>query len=322
MNKETELLYAKLAEKRLDAKKQKLDAAGIVFAEGQLEAVEQTLYQTIFAPRDSFSNIPVSTEYNPEATSITYETATRTGVANTMHKDGDDRARADVSLARDSAVVFEGGASYDYTVGNADVAALTGFDLAKERANAAGLMIAEWHDKVALNGHDLPGVTGFANDANVATAQAAQTWTSGTTTGGKMFQDVATAINRIAEASDGAHKCNRVAMPIGVWSALAVTRFDTTSSFTVLEKLRANYPMVEFVQWSALKDEGAGSDGRIIAYERSASNMLYRATVVYDEDLPVRGNFKFNVACRGRAAGTVIRYPLAVKFQDVTLSSF
>lgn len=315
-------LYAKIAERRLDEKKQKLDAAGIVFNTSELEAVEQTIYETIFTPRDSFRHIPISSEYNPSTESITYEVATRTGIANTIHKDADDRARADVSLARFSAVVREGGAAYDYTVDNSNVALLTGFDLASERAKAAAMMIAEWHDKVALSGHDL-GVTGFANNTDVAVAKAKQTWTAGSTTGATMFTDVAGALNKIPEGSDGAHRATNCALSIGVWNALAITRFDATNGDTVLEKLRQNFPMVEFTQWAALKDKAAaGGDHRIIAYEKNPQNMVYRATVIYDEDLPVRGNFKFNVACRGRAAGVTVRYPLAVKYQDLALSGF
>ena len=77
--------YAKLAEKRVDTKSQILDAAGIVFATGDLEAVEGTLYETIFTPLESLSHVPVATNYSPVATTISYETATRTGVAKTMH---------------------------------------------------------------------------------------------------------------------------------------------------------------------------------------------------------------------------------------------
>lgn len=323
MDKNTQELYAKLAEQRLDSKRQLLDAAGIVFATNEMEEVERSIYETIFTPRDSFRHIPVSTEYNPAARSITYEVAERTGVANTMSRNADDRNRADVFLARHSVTVEEGGASYDYTVDNQNVRELTNFDLASERAKAAALMVAEWHDNVALNGYDIAsGATGFANNADIATAKATQTWTSGTTTGDTMYVDIAGAINKIAEGSDGAHNGNSCALPITVWNVLAITPFNASSDLTVLGKLRMEFPEVTFTKWAKLKDQGAGSTNRVIAYEKNPTNMVYRATVIYDEDLPVRGNFKFKVDARGRSAGVTVRYPLAAKYQDITLSGY
>lgn len=318
MNKD---IYAKLAEQRFDSKVKLFDSWGIAVETAELEALESTIYETITTPTEALNFVPVDQGYNPTVESISYKESTRTGVAKTMDSDSDDRPTVGTYVKKLSASVHEGGAAYTYSVDSGDRAKLTGFNEVAEDARACALAIAEWHDKVCLNGNGISGITGFANNASVAEAtDATQTWTLGTTTGDAMFQDVAYLINRIVEDSKGAHKANSLVLPINVWNALAITRFDTTSSFTALEKLRANFPQVKIDQWSALATAGTSSASRMIAYEKSPRNMVYRATVLYDEDLPFRRNFKFEVAARGRAAGVTFRYPLAAKYQDITIA--
>lgn len=314
-------IYAKLAEQRFDAKVRLFDSWGIAVETAELEALEGSIYETIMEPTDALRFVPVDTGYNPTVESISYKESTRTGVAKTIGSDSDDRPTVGTYVKKLSASVHEGGASYTYSVDSADRAKLTGFNEVAEDARACAMAIAEWHDKVALNGNGISGITGFANNASVAEAvDTTQAWTLGSTTGAAMFQDIAFCINKIAEDSKGAHKATNVALPINVWNGLAITRFDTTSSFTVLEKLRANYPGVAFDQWAALATAGTTAAARVIAYEKSPRNMVYRATVLYDEDLPFRRNFKFEVAARGRSAGVTFRYPLAAKYQDITVA--
>ena len=321
MDEITKKVYAENAQRRIDAKVKLFDSFGIAVERGELEQIEETLYHTIIEPSPALNFVPVDASYNPAVEVVSYKQATRTGIAKTVHGDGDDRPVVSNYVRKVTQDVHEGGAAYTYHVDSADRRALSGFDEVMEDAKAAALAIAEWHDAVCFNGNAIDGVTGFANNASVTEAvDTTQTWTLGTTSGADIFQDIAFLINKVLEDSKGAHKASHVLMPINVWNGLSITRFDTNSPFTVFEKLRANYPQIAFEMWPDLATAGTSSASRVIAYEKKPSNLVYKAPVLFDEDLPYRRNFKFEVAVRGRAAGVLIRNPLAVKYQDITVA--
>ncbi len=327
MNKATRELYAKLAEKRLDSKIAQMkreDSNGVTFNVGQLEELETTIYETLFQPLQTLSMIPVSTEYAPGLDTISYRFSTKTGEAETITRSDQVRPDVDESLEKFPQAVVEGGAAYSYDIVNLETSAIIDYDHVSAKARASAEAVARWHDRRALLGED--GIfTGWANSGtdnggNVPVNPLTNPdWS--TADADQIYSQLAAFLNGIEDAMDGNFQANACQMPIPYFNKLITTRIDSVSGDTILDILKRNFPGVNFVKFAALKgvaNTSATTVNRVIAAAINPSVVEYRATVVYDEAAPDKKGYRWNVESRGRSGGTVIRYPLAMAYTDLT----
>lgn len=327
MNKATRELYAKLAEKRLDSKVAQLkreDSNGITFNLGQLEELETTIYETLFQPLQTLSMIPVSTEYAPGLDTISYRFSTKTGEAETITRSDQVRPDVDESLEKFPQSVIEGGAAYSYDITNLETSAVIDYDHVSAKARASAEAVARWHDRRALVGE--AGIfsgwanSGTDNSGNVPVAPLANPdWSTATAT--QIYEQFAAYLNGVEDAMDGNFAANACQMPIPYFNKLITTRIDSVSGDTIMDVLKRNFPAVSFVKFAALKgvaNTPSTTVNRVIAASISPTVVEYRATVVYDEAAPDKKGYRWNVETRGRSGGTVIRYPLAVRYTDLT----
>lgn len=321
-NKKLKELYLSLAEKRIDSKLADIQAAipnmdseTVVFTRGQLEGLETTIYETLFQPLQTLSMIPVSTEFAPGLTVISYRFSEKTGEAETITRKDQVRPDIDEHLTKFPQEVVEGGASYHYDIGDVESGALLDYDQVNGKARAAVEAVARWHDRRALDGE--PGIfEGFANTSTVPTPTLVDAdW--GTVTPDDLYQTVAQFLNSVEEATEGNFIATSCLMPIAVFNRLTSTRFDNVTGDTVMKVLKENFPNTRFEKFTALAGRGAGGTDRMIAGDLSPRVLQYRATVVYDEAAPDKKGFSWTVECRGRSGGTVIRYPLAMAYGDI-----
>ena len=315
------------AEARIDAKIKNLVNDGmrqdaIVFTRPELEGLETVIYETLFAPRDTLSNIPVSNMFAPGHTSVSYDMSTATGIAKTMTGGSTIRPSIDEFLETFSQNVYEGGASYQYDITDIERGQLINYDHVAAKVRNAVKAIGQWHEKVAFDGFDT-GLTGFANNATVVAAEptlADADWT--TVTAEDMYTTVTQILNAVRLQSSGVHEPTHLAMSIALMNDLSTTRIDTTSGDTVLVALRRTYPGVNFFTITELADAGDGAnEDRFVCYENDPANFEYMSTVIYDEAAPDKKGFTWSVDCRGRSGGTVVRRPLAMAIGDVQPSA-
>jgi hypothetical protein len=333
--KELKEQYIKAGQRRIDSKIALLRDAGyrydtIAFTRGQLEDLESTIYDVIYGnPGEAFTHIPMTSRVDPGMTSYSYRMQTKTGAAKVVTDGSNDRPMVDTTLDRTLLPIEEFGISYGYTVGDGESAVILDYDQVQERARAAAEAIALAHNEFALvggggvaGGEDLTKSTGFYNDANLNAATGGDIdWASGTVTADAAYTQVANVIHTVITQSSAVHRPTDVLLSTFCWNILASMRLDTTTGDTVLRALRENYPDITFHLAPSLTARGAGGiDRGIFAYEKRADRVEYVASVVYDEAQPDKKGFRYTIEARGKACGTVFRYPLSACYIDITIA--
>jgi hypothetical protein len=329
---------AQLAERRTDAaldlmREQGIRQDALQFSKNQLEALSSTIYDVIYSnPRDAFVMLPLNTEVPDGATEYSYRMIEDLGAAKVVADGATDRPMVEVDLTKTTRDIYEFGAAYTYTVGDqARSGAILDFGYVMEKARLTAETIALAHNEYALiGGTGVTGgnsaITGFLNDGNVNVGAASggdfvvtdDDWTA--LTGANAYASMTDIIQQVNTQSAGAHSTTDVALSTFTFNTLSGTLLNASTSQTVLSALRQNYPEIAFRRSASLTARGASGVDRIVAWERSAANAEYVASVVYDESTPVSSGFRWTIQARGRAAGTVVRRPLAMCYADITIA--
>lgn len=321
-----------IRQRRMDMKEMVLREAGLrgdalAFSLNQLTDLDATVYDILFSdPVDGFVFLPINTAVADGKTEYKYRMLSPFGIANTVADGATDRNAAETDMTEHARAIFEGGSSYTYTVGDqARSNGILDFDYVQEKARYAAEMVARWHNQMALfGGANIPGgpaaITGFLNNASITpTTLADEDWATAPT-GLVMHNSIRDLIQAVNSQSSGVHSTTDVLLSTKIWNILQGTILDSSgSSQTVLTALRSNFPEVTFRKSQSLADKGAGADDRCVAYERSAANVEYVASVVYDEAPPDKVGFRYTTQTRGRAAGCVFRRPLSVAYGDIAI---
>lgn len=327
MDKATKELYIKAASERIDSKLRTLcaakglraDAGEVVFTRGQLEAVEQVIYEELFHENlEGLNIVPTRTSFDRGATSYSYDVETKTGAAVLMRDDATDAPLVNASLARVTRNIAEFGAGYRYTVSEGERAALSGYDLTASKARSAARAIAQ-----AINDHGLTGTTdhsvatGFVNDANVASATLTDAdWA--VVTADDMYSALVETVDTVSDNSKGLHKASELLLPNSVWNRVSATRIAASESTSVLQAFRSNRPEINVRVMTTLEDVLTAGTDRMIAWERSSAVAEHIVPIMYDEASPDKAGFTYTVQARGKSFGTVVRYPLAMVYADLT----
>jgi len=316
-----------LAEKRIDTKLRHLRELGarqdaIAFSRGQLETMEQTIYDVLYTnPNDAFTLLPLKTDVPDGSTDYSYRMLSKLGEANWVADGSSDRNLVDVDLTKYTRDIFEMGSGYTFTVGDQARGGVLDFEYVQEKARLAAERIAAKHSDFALNGKSDSSVTGFLNDGNVTIMNAGELtdndWT--TVTGADAYATISDMLRQVLVTTK--QNADTVALSTFVYSTLSTRLLDSTGGTkTILAALRENNPSVNFIHSASCDGAGAGGVDRCVAYQRRSDRVEYVASVVYDESVPVSSGFRFTVQSRGRAAGTVVRLPGAMVYGDITVA--
>jgi len=331
MDKATEQAYILAASARVDTKLRQLcaekglraDAGEVVFTRGQLEAVEQVIYEELFSKNlEGFANIPTRTSFDRAATSYTYATETRTGSATLMRPEATDAPLVNASLAETTRAIAEFGVGYRYSVTDGERAALSNYDLTASKARSAAREIAQ-----ALNDHGLSGTTdhsvatGFFNDANVNVATVTDDdWT--TVTAAAMYSTLVDLVETVITQSSALHDPTDLLVSTFVWNKISRTRLADGTPETVLEAFRKNNPGVTVKRLTSLTAQGGAADhDLVICMEKSSTNVEQIVPIMYDEATPDKTGFSYTVQARGSSFGTIVRYPLSMCYGQIQVSA-
>jgi hypothetical protein len=145
------------------------DANATAFLARDLLFVRQQTEQTIYDRLRAAEFVPIDTSVPRGARTVATRLMDRTGAAKVTHDLAGDSPRADVSVTEDEAKFVNIRASYGYSIGDLEHAAFSGIPLTRDKSNAAADAIARGLDEIGRVGNAAAGLTGFFNDANVAT---------------------------------------------------------------------------------------------------------------------------------------------------------
>lgn len=318
--------FLALAEKRIDSKVAMLGAKhqdSIAFTVSQLEELESTIFDVLFTnPMDAFRFVPMRAPVAAGSEVYSYRMAEKFGNAKVIEDAATDRPLVGADLTKTNLNVIRFGAAYDYEVADGERNAILDFDFVQFKARACAEAIARAHNEFALvGGAGVDGgnaaLTGFYNDANLNNIDAGdEDWA--TITPADMYAFVSTLVNEVSDNTGGVMEANTCLLPLAVYNRVNSTRLADGTAETVMEALRKNHPGVAFELAISASGRGAGGSDRVLAYHRSPAVVEYIHSVMYDEAAPDKKGFHYTVEARGKAFGTVWRYPIASAWDDVT----
>lgn len=295
---------------------QRLDAAESAFFARQLEFIYTTTYDIKFAELKSRQFIPVSTQANPGAKSVTYRQFTEVGVAKVVGDNARDLPRVDVAGIEFNRPVRWIGAAYGWTVQDVKAAAMAGFQLNPRRATATRRAIERKLDEIAAVGEPEHGITeGFVNDGDVTVDAATGNWSG--LTADQIIADASTMIQGVVTDSAGVETVDTLILPDAQWALIATLPRALQSDTTVLEFMRRSFPQLTAIEpWHRLDGAGAAGVDRAVMYRR-ANDVLAQEIPNDFEQLPVQEQgIEFIVNAMAATAGTAIYYPVAVRYMD------
>lgn len=301
---------------------QKLDADESIFFARELESVKSKTYDILFPEYKALSLIPMGEQADPGAETIKYEQYEEVGIAQLLASYADDVPRADVLGKEFRAPVKPLASSYGYNLQEIRAAKMAGKPLAQKKANAAKRAIDYKQNVIGFFGDSATGLLGLLNHPNIQEytvpadgTGASKLWS--TKDADLILRDMNGVVNQVFTVSKGVHQADTLLLPIDAYTMVATKRIGIDSNMTVLKFFMESNPFIKEVTWlNELKDAGAGSTDRMLAYMKSPDVLNLEIPQPF-EQLPVQEEgFEFITYCHQRTGGVTVFYPLAICFAD------
>lgn len=255
--------------------------------------------------------IPVDTQANPFALSVTHFTQDAVGRAKFVNGKGDDVPLVNVKGNKFEQTVNTAGVGYSFSLEEIGAAQMMGQNLSSDGADAARMAYEQFVDEVAFAGDATLGVEGFYAMTGVTSAAAGATFAASTPDA--ILGIINTALNAIYSGSMGVEMADTIILPMAEYGRLASTRLGDT-----------NVTILEFIKTANVYTTQTGQPLTIVGDRRLTTKM-----VVYRRDpqvlklhmpMPLRfippqfENFEIKVLGMFRFAPVNIRRPGAVRY--------
>lgn len=295
----------------------RLDANETMAFARQLEQIETRLFEVKYPDGHAIELVPLLTAIDPGALSYTYRVNDYAGKAKRVANWATDFPRIDLQGKEVTHKLDNYGVSFGYDLQQLRSARFAGFQFESQLNVAARRVVMRELDANLWFGDSAIGVTGLANNANVALVTVITgTWTTATAL--QILADVQKLINAAVTTSKGVEKTTDVILPISRYEIISKKFLGADApGMTVLDMLKKANPGVGFWQSYRLETADAGSTGpRAIAYANDREKLEGLVPTEF-EVLPVidQGG-QFEVKCMGRFGGVAVRYPVAVSYMD------
>lgn len=303
--------------------------AALGFLVAQTAIVEPQVYAIRYPDIQYPSLIPVVTDGDEWARSITFFSSDMVGRADWFHHQARDIPMADISMDQFEQGIEMAGIGYRYTLQELMIAARTPMiNLQPDRASAARRAYEEFVDDVAIRGATEKGWTGLINDPNVTIVALPADGTGSSAlwankTEEQILRDFNSILTGMWTASNQLELADTVLLPLDAMTFLAQYRM-TNTTMTLLAWIMANnvYTMQTGQQLMirgvrGLENGGTAGVGRMVAYRRDPQIVRLHIPMPH-RFLPVwqTGPMVFDIPGIFRLGGTEIRRPGAVRYAD------
>jgi hypothetical protein len=298
-----------------------LDANESAFFTRELESIKSRSYDTKYKNLKATSIIPVSTEADAGAQSITYRRYTSLGLAKILANYADNAPRADIFGEEFTSKVYRIGSSYGYDRDEIRASIKTGKSLDQRRANSAKRASDEKINSIALTGDAAYNMKGLINypgitDYTVQTgAASAKTWTS--KTADEIIADITGMINAVVELTNGVEIPDTLLLPIAQYNIIATKRMVDGDSKTILQFLLETSPYIKKVDWlSELNGAGVSATDRMMVGSFDPMHITLEIPLPFEQLPPEQRGYGFEILTETKCGGVIIYYPLAFAFGD------
>lgn len=301
----------------------RLDSKESQFFQRELEYIKTRSYDTKYKLLKYASLIPVSTEADPGAQSITFRRYSKIGFAQIISDYANDFPRADAYGEEETAKVRSVGSGFGYSVQEIRESRMVGKSLDQRRANAARRAQEEMHNSLAWSGDSEYGINGLINYPGT-TEYTIPDGASGTTpwsakTPDEIIADMSGIVTAIVDATNGVEAPDTMILPIDQYEYIANTRMTGDSQKTILTFFLENNPHIDMIDWvTELKDAGSSddSDDRMMVYTRDPEHITYEMPQAIEQFSPQQSGMEFEVPVHSRSGGVIVYYPVAVAYAD------
>lgn len=295
------------------------DAGESAFFVRELEYIKRKSYDTKQRTLKATTLIPVSTEADPGAETITYQRYTQVGVAAIVSDYAENSPRVDVYGEEVSSKVYTISDSFGYSRQEIRRSRMTGKSLDMRRANAAKRAYDEKIESIAWTGdtaHNLSGLIGYPGITQyVVPNGAAGTATWATKTPDEIIKDVKGLLLSVTNTTNGVEEPDTIIIPYEQYMDIATRRVTDGDSKTVLRYIMDNFPMIKNIEWlTQLKQAGTGSTDMMMAYPKNPDNLTLEIPMNYSMLPPQQKGLGFEILTEGRCGGIIVYYPLSISY--------
>jgi len=300
---------------------------GIAFLQGQLEYVEQRIYEVKYRDIVYPQLVPVSSEAGPWAESISYESMDQRGQAKFISSKGLDVPLVDISGAKTTIPVQHAALGFEYSLQELRASSQLGRQLDVRRGLAVRRGVEEFAQSVCFIGSAAHGLPGFINNAAIPFADVANgaggtgPWSNKTPD--EMLLDVNTLINGIWDTAKTIELVDTLLLPPAQFADAATRRLNAINETTVLEFIQKKNlytartgQALTIMPLGELEGAGAAATDRMVAYRRDPEVLTFHFPMPLQFLAPQPRGLGFLVPGEFRVSGCEVRYPLACGFAD------
>lgn len=294
---------------------------GLAFYISQLSVVDPKIYETKYRNIVFQEFVPVNTsdpEYIDEYTYVSYDAVT---VGKFIGNNAADLPESDLTAGISRAPLFYGGNAYSYSLEELRKSQQLRIplDVTKGRMSYRGFM--EHAQRVAFFGDSERSITGLFNNANVQLSQSTVNWD--TATGQEIVADMNGLMIDVWRNSAQTHIPNVLLLPADRWARINSLRMADGTDTTVLTFFMKNNVYTQNTgqelmvrQNLELETAGAGSIGRMIAYELNDENLTMRMPISWRSIAPQPDGLRVKVPAEYKFGGVEWRYPGSAGYRD------
>lgn len=303
----------------------KMDANESAFFLRELEYIKKISYDKKYKQLKALDILPISTEADPGAASITWSQYTKVGMAKIIANYADDAPRVDIYGVQNTSKVYRIGDSFGYDKDELRASQMANKRLDQRRAETAKRASDEKINSIALIGdanHNIPGfiyypgitATTIPNDGT----GSSKAWSAKTPD--QIIRDLTNMISAVFETTNGIEQINTILMPIKQYLYIKNTKMSTTGNLTILQFFLQNNPEIMIDWLTELTGAGisiapTGYD-RMIGFVRDPMHLTLEITLPYTQLPPQEDGYGFNIFTEQKTAGVIVYYPLSICYGD------
>jgi len=305
-----------------------MDADSGFFFERQLEYIQAKTYDVVYKDLMFRTAIPVNNEGGAGISSFTYRSYSKVGKAKLINSAGSDLPRSDAEGKEYTFKVESVGASYGYDIDEINAARYSGAPLDARRAESARRSVEEKLNDIAWYGDALGNLPGLFPNTTIpattysSTTRWAPTGSDTVLTPENILKEVNLLFSSIDQESMGKHRPDTLLLPRDVWNYWMTTRSAETAAtdMTIAKFLVANSPYLTSINDMEAINECADMDGdgtgvRVaVAYEKNNMNLEFILPQEVQFFNVQERNLEFIIPARARVVGTIVRYPMSIRF--------
>lgn len=293
------------------------DAGDTIFVAKELEAVKAKTYDQKFANLNALKLFDMSSEVDPGADTISYQSLGAVGMAKTIANYATDFARVDVMAEEHIAKVIAGGAAYGYSIQDLRRAAMARKPLSNRKAIAARRKIDEYINNIAFHGDAKHGVVGLLDNPNIGNYTVAADGAGSSTkfkdkTAVQILRDMNGIIHSVSKQTNDVENPNTLVLPPDQYNYISSTPYSDVVADSILSVFKRNNPDVTVLKANELAGAGVGGADMMLAYVKDADHQTLEIPLPFTQHTIQQKGLEFEVPCECRTAGVLIYYPLSM----------